>query len=310
MEEFAPVIVFAYAREHHLKMTLESLNKSALADKTILFIYCDNFKKEKDKDKVEAVRAYVDSFLKESKFKETNVIKADSNMGLKKSVITGVSEVMSKYKKAIVVEDDLQVTRFFLEYMNSALDYYKYNNQIWAISGYTANLSSLQKYDKDVYFAGRGCSWGWASWEDRWNSIDWEVLDYKKIKHNWAKRHAFSKWGADLPPMLDYQMSSNINSWAIIWCFEAFKQNKLTVYPKYSYIDNLGNDGSGSHKSKAQKRYEVILNSDHEYNCDFCEPFVNKKIRKDFRKKYSGGFIFFLKDQIKSFLVRNKLIRK
>lgn len=309
MEEFAPVIVFAYARKDHLKATLEALNKSALAPKTKLFIYCDNYKKEKDKQNVCDVRNYVDEFVKISLFKETTVSKAEENMGLKKSVIHGVTQVMREYGRAIVVEDDLESTDFFLEYMNSGLDFYKDNKKIWSISGYTANLPSLSKYNNDVYFAGRGCSWGWASWYDRWETIDWEVSSYKNFKHSWKKRHNFSKWGADLPPMLDYQMRSNINSWAVIWCYEAYKQDALTVYPKYSYIKNLGNDGSGSHGSNAEKRYEAVLNEQKEFECEFCEPFIDKKIRKDFYKKYTGGPIIFIKDQIKSFLKRNGLMK-
>lgn len=309
MSSFAPVVVFAYARKEHLEKALNSLNKSALAKKTELFIFCDNFKSEKDKQQVEETRKFVDSFSGYSNFSKTTIVKADANRGLKDSVVAGVTSIINEYGRVIVVEDDLEVSPFFLEFMNNSLDFYESNNQIWAISGYTLQMKSLKKYEHDVYFAGRGCSWGWATWKDRWSTIDWSVLSYKSFKHNWKKRKGFSKWGADLPPMLDYQMASNINSWAIIWCYEAFKQNKITVYPKESYVKNLGNDGSGSHGSQSSQ-FDSSLNTQKSFSCVFQEPFFEKNIKKEFHKIYSGNFVFRLKDQVKSFLIRNNIWKK
>ena len=310
MVNYAPVAVFAYTRLEHLKQTLQSLNDADLANETELFIFCDNYKTEKDRVKVENVRKYVSEFSKSTNFKSVTIKKAAHNMGLKNSIISGVSELMNGFGCAIVVEDDLQVSKFFLRYMNDALTFYKNNNKVWAVSGYSFPMKALNNYKYDIYFTGRGCSWGWGSWSDRWNSIDWSVSDYGSFKHNWKKRLEFSKWGADLPTMLDAQMISNINSWAVIWCYNAFKQNMLTVYPRESFIKNLGNDGSGTHGSTSDIVYETFLYNEAHYAIEFANPFLDSLIEKEFFKKYTGSFGLFAKDQIKGLLRRTGLYKR
>ena len=50
--------------------------------------------------------------------------------------------------------------------------------------------------------------------------------------------------------MLRDQIAGNNNSWAIRWYASAFLKNKLTLYPGRSLINNIGSDGSGTHRSK------------------------------------------------------------
>ena len=35
-------------------------------------------------------------------------------------------------------------------------------------------------YSYDTYFCTRSSSWGWATWADRWNSVDWELENFDK----------------------------------------------------------------------------------------------------------------------------------
>src|SRR5690554_6366718 len=132
----APVVIFVYNRPEHTKKTIEALSKNFLAEETEVFIYCDAAKNEKSKERVEQVRDYVDSLNKRSYFKSISIIKAQSNKGLAKSVISGVNEIIMKYGKVIVVEDDLISSKDFLQYMNDALNYYESNSKIWSISGF------------------------------------------------------------------------------------------------------------------------------------------------------------------------------
>ena len=87
MRDCAPVIVFTYNRLDHTMQTLKALDSSPLAKETDIFIYCDNYKNQEAKEKVEAVRNFVDSFAKQSCFRTVNVIKAEKNKGLANSII-------------------------------------------------------------------------------------------------------------------------------------------------------------------------------------------------------------------------------
>lgn len=311
MRNLAPVVVFTYNRVEHLEKTLDALNNCDLASETDLFIFCDSFKSDKDKTKVEMAISVVDKFATNNCFHSISITKASKNKGLAKSIMEGVTSVIALYGKAIVVEDDLIASRYFLRYMNGALDYYEHDKTIWAISGYTFPMKSLEAYPYDIYLSGRGCSWGWATWIDRWNMVDWNVSDYRSFKHNYFKRIKFGQWGKDLPILLDYQINLNANSWAIRWCYSAFTRNMLTVYPKRSYIKNYGIDGSGVHSQNATThRFDTDFDDNEEFRCNFQSLTIDKKIRKEFAKRYSAGFVVDIKEQIKAFLIRNHLRKK
>lgn len=301
---YAPVAVFTYNRPDHTRRVLDALNASALAAKTDLYIFCDNYKNESARDKVLEVRELVDSFARNSKFRAIDIRKAERNKGLASSIIDGVTEIMNKYGKAIVVEDDMLASIHFLEYMNEALDYYEENKSIWSISGYTFPMKALETYPHDIYMSGRGCCWGWGSWADRWKTVDWDMQDYKAYKHNWVKRYKFARWGKDMPIMLDTQMYMNHNSWAIRWCYAEYKQGMKTVYPKVSYIQNIGNDGTGVHASKLAEKFDTILENNESYLCKFEDLPYDEGIRREFVKKYFGTWIGWFRVQVKWMLIR------
>lgn len=305
----APVAVFTYNRPNHTERVLDALNVSALAPDTDIFIFCDNFKNESAKYDVQQVRDLVDQFAYKSRFRSITINKSETNKGLAASIICGVSGIMDLYGRVIVVEDDLLASTHFLEYMNSALDFYENNKHIWSISGYSFPMKALTNYPHDVFMAGRGSSWGWASWIDRWNTVDWDVKDYYQFKNNKQKRHEFAQWGRDLPLMLDAQMSSDHNSWAIRWCYSQFIQNKMTVYPKTSYIKNIGNDGSGTHKSHLDEKYDTNLESGECFNCRFEDLSYDMSIKKEFSKKYSPTIMCKIKSLAKKLLTGMGLIK-
>lgn len=280
----APIVVFVYNRADHALKTLNHLSGNYLADESDLFIYCDNAKNEKAQEAVDNVRAVVDDFARNSNFKNVTVIKAEKNKGLAASIIGGVSEILEKYGKVIVVEDDLVTSKDFLTYMNNALDFYENNPKVWSISGYTFPLKSLEKYNHDVYMSPRGCSWGWATWKDRFEKVDWEVSDFKEFIATPERVKHFNEGGPDMAEMLTRQVNGKINSWAIRWCYQESKENMFTVYPVKSRVRNIGCDDSGTH-CVTSNLYDTTL-TDGTQTCTFENLTPDKKIMTEFRMMY------------------------
>lgn len=277
----APVVVFVYNRPDHAKATLEALNNNRLASETDLFIYADNAKSEAGQAKVDATRHVADSFALNNNFHSVSVIKAEKNKGLANSVISGVTDVIKKYGRVIVVEDDHTTSADFLEYMNNALDFYEHEDKIWSISAYTPYLSRLKNYSHDVYMCYRGSSWGWATWLDRWENIDWKVSDYNDLMNSKKRIKQFNRGGSDMTGMLADWHEGRNNSWAIRWCYAQSCADKLTVYPKESRITNTGCDNSGTH-SGSTTRYETPFKNDHPA-CSFEMLPVDKKLMQEYR---------------------------
>lgn len=307
-KSYAPVVLFVYNRPEHTERLLNSINALEETPYTKLYIFSDAAKNGNAQEKVDEVRKLIDSFTKDtSRFCNVEIRKAPKNRGLENSIIAGVTEIINRYGRAIVLEDDLIVSKNFLQYMNDALDYYESNPNIWAISGYTFPMNALKDYKHDVYFSGRGCSWGWGTWANRWNTVDWQVSDYNSFKHDWKKRCEFAKWGVDLPEMLDAYMEKEIHSWAIRWCYSAFKQGKVTVYPIKSKVSNCGTDGTGTNYTTSVSRYNTVISAESE-RCVFENCVPDKHIQHEFANKYAGGFELF-KLRVRWFLIRNGVIK-
>lgn len=297
----APVVVFVYARPEHTKKTIESLALNELANETEIFIYSDGAKNENTMEQVERVREYIDSLPQRNLFKSLHIIKAESNKGLANSVISGVTDIIEKYGRVIVVEDDLVSAPDFIKYMNGSLDYYETDQRIWSICGYTFKMDIPKDYKQDIFLSYRGGSWGWASWKDRWDKVDWDVVDYPEFEHNKYLRQRFNRGGRDMAIMLDSQMQGKIDSWAIRWCYSQSKLNMLTVYPIVSRIKNIGLDGTGTHSGISSK-YDVII-SDGQSQCSFKHVDLDKRIVKAFKNQY-GTSIDFLVMKLKTLVKR------
>lgn len=280
----APVVVFVYNRADHARTTLNHLSENYLAAESDLYIYCDNAKNEKAQADVDAVRAMVDDFACNSGFKTVTVIKAEKNKGLAASIIGGAGEILEKYGRIIVVEDDLLTSKDFLTYMNNALDFYEKNQNVWSVSGYTFPLKSLQKYPHDIYMSPRGCSWGWATWKDRFEKVDWEVSDFEEFIHTPERIKHFNEGGPDMTDMLSRQVHGKINSWAIRWCYQESKENMFTVYPKESRVRNIGCDNSGTNCVDSSL-YDTTLVSGNQ-TCTFENLTPDSRIMGEFRSMY------------------------
>lgn len=280
----APVVVFVYNRADHARATLNHLSENFLAGESDLYIYCDNAKNEKSQEDVNAVRAMVDDFAHHSGFKNVTVIKAEKNKGLAASIIGGAGEILEKYGRIIVVEDDLITSRDFLTYMNNALDFYEKNPKVWSVSGYTFPLKTLNKYPHDIYMSPRGCSWGWATWKDRFEKVDWEVSDFEEFIHDSQRIKHFNEGGPDMTDMLSRQVHGKINSWAIRWCYQESQENMFTVYPKESRVRNIGCDNTGTNCVDSNL-YDTTLTSGSS-PCTFENLMPDSKIMREFRSMY------------------------
>lgn len=281
----APVVLFVYNRLEHTKETIATLAKNELAKESELYVFSDAAKNENVKVKVDAVRAFVREDEWKKSFKKVTIIEASENKGLAKSIIGGVTELINEYGKVIVIEDDLILSPFFLNYMNGALDFYENDPEIWSISGYSFPMKSLKKYLHDVFYSYRGSSWGWATWADRWAMNDWNVSDYDKFvkDEQWQKR--FNRGGGDLTGMLALQMAGKIDSWAVRWCFEESNRNMYTIYPKHSYLGNEGLDGSGT--NCGVENGKTSMKEEDSFKCKFEKLGPDKKLIREFYLYYT-----------------------
>ena len=271
----APIVIFAFNRPDSLQRMIDSLKLNPLYEESEKFVYIDGPRSEDERHKVDEVIAVAKNITH-------NVSISPVNKGLGSSIIAGVSAVLEKYGKAIVLEDDLVFTSNFLSYMNQALEFYEDDNRIISICGYGLKIKRPKGYRGDVYLSGRSSSWGWATWRDRWQQIDWDILDWNELSADRARQKAFNKNGSDMFAMLKDYMEGRNHSWAIRFCYNQFKLGMYSVSPFLSKVNNEGFGENATNCKQRYSRFKIDIDTTGTYTFVFDKNIVpNKKIEKE-----------------------------
>ena len=262
ISNLAPIVLFCYNRPWHVEQTLNALSKNELADQSVLYIYCDGPKENATEEQINNIKLTREAVKKEKWCKEVYIIESDKNKGLAESIIGGVTEIIDKYGKIIVLEDDIVTSRYFLNYMNVSLEKYKSNNGVFSIGAFNFPSSIIRipaDYIWDNYVSLRVCSWGWGSWKDRWDKVDWNT---QKIYNEFYDEYiieSFNRGGDDLYSMLEANLYGKVNSWAIRFGYAHFYNHAVCLCPVNSYVDNSGLDGTGEHCGDLYGKYKNDL---------------------------------------------------
>ena len=238
----APVALFAWKRPSHLQRVLSALAASSGAAETDLFVFVDGPRNEREESLVAKVISVAE---KAAGFRSVTVQAAPTNLGLSRSITGGVSRVLQHSETVIVVEDDIVVSRSFLDFMNSHLELYANDPSVASIHGY------LYPHARDLpstfFISGADC-WGWATWRRAWAHYrtDGVALLDELQRRNLVDIFDFGGSAAYVDMLRD-QIAGRNDSWAVRWYASALLAGMYTLYPNRSLATNIGSDGSGSH---------------------------------------------------------------
>jgi hypothetical protein len=249
----APIALFAYRRLEHLQQTVASLQADPLAQRTDLWVFSDGPRQPEHAADVEAVRRYLHTV---TGFASIHILEREENFGLARAIIAGVTQLCQSHGRVIVVEDDLVVAPFFLQYMNGALDRYRDEDKVMAVSAYMYPVRDPEALPK-LFFCRVPTSWGWATWARAWAWFqpDAEVLAAQLLQS--GQRKAFDM--DDNYPYfesLQSQARGELDVWGVRWYASVFLHNGLCLYPSHALVHNAGMDGSGVHCG-VSSAYEV-----------------------------------------------------
>jgi len=239
----APVVLFAYNRPAHLRRLLDSLQRNALAAESDLIVFCDGPRAPGASTELAAARSIARDIRG---FRSVEVVEREQNLGLMRSVVEGVSRVVTERGRAIVLEDDLVVAPRFLEFMNLALERYAEEPKVMQISGYMY-ACPLDGAAPSGFLPSISC-WGWATWGRAWNQYHAALAGWETVRGDPVARRAFDMDGAyDYTGMLERTRTGALQSWGVIWNLAVFLRQGLVLYPRKSLVSNTGFDGSGTH---------------------------------------------------------------
>ena len=240
---FATIAIFAFNRPRHLERLLISLTSNPEAQNSKIKIFVDGPRESGDQVAINEVISTIEAFKQRL---DIETVENLTNKGLAASVLAGIDSVLKSNESIIVLEDDLVVAHSFLRFCNEGLAIFKECPLVGSVQGYSPIL--LNKGIGTYFLKGADC-WGWATWKDRWMTVNRDSsslltkIEEAKLSFDFDLNGSFP-----YTDMLRRQARSEVDSWAIRWHASMFLQNRLSVYPSRSLVLNTGFDGSGTHK--------------------------------------------------------------
>jgi hypothetical protein len=248
----APIVLFVYKRPDHTRRTVESLLSNPLAAGSELFIFSDGARNAEAEPLVAELRKYIRTI---TGFKRVTITERERNFGLAESVIAGVSSILATCGNIIVLEDDMVLTPFFLEFMNEGLEKYRDAEEVICIHGFSFPI----KHSKPVYFLKGADCWGWGTWKRGWDLFNPDsrfLLDEirrRDLGYTFNMDDSYDYIG-----MLQAQVEGRIDSWAVRWYASAVLEDKLTLYAYPSLLQNIGFDGTETHSQDPSLTQTVL----------------------------------------------------
>ena len=271
MQTYSPIALFTYNRADKTQRAVESLLQNKEAKYSDLFVFADGPKTPEKKAGVEENRKYIHTI---SGFNSVHIIEREKNWGLANSLIAGITEVINKYGKVIVVEDDLILSPYFLQFMNYGLEKYKDDDRVSSISGF---IPPVEEKMPNTFFLRYFECWGWATWDRAWKLLNTDTKYLlRKVR---MKTYDFNLDGScGLYGILYCQKVGSVNSWYIRLYASFYLANKLTLFPGKTLVTNEGLDGSGTHCVKSDNSSTSIY-YDKPIEIDYIVVEENKKAR-------------------------------
>lgn len=232
--QFAPIALFCYNRKENTRQVVEALAKNHLAKESELYVFSDAAKDKFAEKAVQEVRDYIKTI---TGFKNVIIRERESNYYIERNIIEGVTEVVNRHGKIIVLEDDGLVSEYFLDYMNDALDFYADKKRVMHIGAFTF-ITMPENYPKTILWRYPENTGGWATWADRWEKFHWFKSESEALSWLTPEQRNTMQLEGDFPCL--GLLKHSIITWDISWYIVIAHNNGLTVNPPRPLMKNIG----------------------------------------------------------------------
>lgn len=255
MKTLAPVLIPTLNRYTHFKTCIESLLNCTNASNTDLFIALDFPLKDCHFEGYNQIKSYLTTI---NGFKSINIIEREKNLGPINNFFESINYVLERYDRFIFSEDDNVFSPDFLDFINQGLEVYKDRKDIISITGYQYPVILPKNYKQDVYLFSGFSAWGYGTWKDKWNNIDWNIDELRIFLNN--KTLANKLLSKNLIKGLDLIVKTGKITGDTYIAYYQSKKNMYSVFPVISRVRNNGHDGTGIHGGDNPKARKIYLN--------------------------------------------------
>jgi hypothetical protein len=173
---------------------------------------------------------------------------ASINMGCRDRIISGLNRAFQENERLIVIEDDCVPHPDFFRFAQEMLEHYAENSRVFAISG--DNFQPHTPSTRTSYYFSRifHC-WGWASWRDRWQAIDFSMSQWPRLRDSdWLIKTLGTPVAAEhYRQAFDETFQKKNNSWAYRASFASLVGDLVNILPSVNMVTNIGVDEDATH---------------------------------------------------------------
>ncbi len=234
------IVVLGYNRPSHTRKVLQSLADNNVKNLFFYLDFGDNVEVKKNQEMLL-------SFLEEFPSLRINLIKRGNNLGLAQSVRTALTERFEAGADGVILlEDDCVVLPGGMNFFYEGLKSLQSNKRVRSLCGYKpSNCRFVLDPEGDLLLLTRFLTWGWATWADRWEQYEPDLM--KLVQISKMLKISIEDFSDDLGTICNntHYLNGNVDIWSVNWILLHYLTSTFAVYPAESVIKNIGLDGSG-----------------------------------------------------------------
>lgn len=173
---------------------------------------------------------------------------ADTNLGCRARMASGISWVFEQVEEAILLEDDCVPDPSFFPFAEELLERYREDRRVMHISGSAAG-HQVSRTPFSYVFSQLPRVWGWASWRRAWAHYDDNVTVWPTLREGGWLRDALGSrlLARHWAPAIDMVARRAIDTWDFQWNLACWAQHGLCVQPLRNLVTNIGFGTEATH---------------------------------------------------------------
>lgn len=232
------ITVMAYSRPSHVSHVFNALRELRVEGFSVFMDGADDHHIRSSQEQIVRQVHAID-------WADVTLIRRSINMGLRRSIVSAVTDQLERYEKVILLEDDCVPETGFFEFVGQCLDAFECRPEVRSICGYQFPTVEADESVIRPVLSTRFVPWGWATWRDRWRDYDTDLPHLVSLVE---QAGIYPSLPLDVRRYLaQWKQTSDGDIWSINWVLQHYVSGSFCVYPSRSLVKNIGFDGTGVH---------------------------------------------------------------
>ncbi len=184
---------------------------------------------------------------------------AETNLGCRNRILTGLDWVFAQVPEAIVLEDDCLPEPSFFPYCDEMLARYRSEPRVHMVRG--GNFFGGRRATARSYHFSRWYHiWGWASWARAWRETDPAMSRWPELRDSgWLERRMPLKAMADRARQtFDDAYAGRVTTWEYHFTFMGWVRDALAICPRHNLVTNIGFGADAAHYRVEQHPHALL----------------------------------------------------